>query len=405
MRTKQLTHNDAVLDRIWPLMELAGNPQQALRAVHIAGTSGKTSTAYYMAALLGASGSKVGLTVSPHVDSITERIQINGHPLNDAMFCSELAQFLDIVDQLHEPPSYFEIMYAFALWEFARQDVAYAVIETGLGGMLDATNVVRRADKVCVITDIGLDHMHLLGNTLPEIAGQKIGIVHEHNHVLSYAQSNDVMVAYRSFVEQKSASLQIVSEPAEQPVDMPAFQFRNWNLAMETYRYIAARDHLPEPSPAVCAQTQATTIPGRLEARQLGVKTLVMDGAHNEQKVATFVRSFTQLYPNVCPTILVALKEGKEYEKVIPLLAGIGQRFIVTTFDTSQDLPARSIDPTLLAAALRAVGISDVTIEPDHAQAFARLQKDENSHLLIIGSFYLLSQIRNDCLRKEPHQD
>ena len=153
----QLTGKATTLERaIIPLMALAGNPQDRLKTVHIAGTSGKTSTSYYIAALLGAAGKTVGLTVSPHVDSITERIQINGQPLPDAEFCQELETFLDIVKQAPQPPSYFELLYAFALWVFGRRHVDYAVIETGMGGLYDATNVATRADKVCVITDIGL---------------------------------------------------------------------------------------------------------------------------------------------------------------------------------------------------------------------------------------------------------
>ncbi|HMH31066.1 MAG TPA: bifunctional folylpolyglutamate synthase/dihydrofolate synthase, partial [Methylomirabilota bacterium] len=107
---------DTTLDRVWPLMELLGNPQDQLKTIHIAGTSGKTSTAYYMAALLAASGKKVGLTVSPHVDSVTERVQINGQPIPEELFCQELGEFLEIIEQAAQKPSYFELLYAFAIW-------------------------------------------------------------------------------------------------------------------------------------------------------------------------------------------------------------------------------------------------------------------------------------------------
>ncbi len=177
----ELTGKDTTLDRIVPLMKLLGDPQDKLKIIHLAGTSGKTSTAYYMSALLQATGKKVGLTVSPHIDTIAERVQIDGLPLPETEFCRELGIFLDIVEFAEAPPSYFELLYAFALWVFERQQVDYAVVETGMGGLYDATNVASRPDKVCVITDIGFDHTHILGKTLPEIAAQKVGIVHDHN--------------------------------------------------------------------------------------------------------------------------------------------------------------------------------------------------------------------------------
>ena len=162
----QLTGKDTTLERVKPLASLAGHPENQLKVIHIAGTSGKTSTAYYMAALLRAAGKNVGLTVSPHIDSITERVQINGRPLPDEQFCSELEQFLKIVKTAPQAPSFFELLYVFSLWVFARAKVDYAVVETGMGGLFDATNIVTRPDKICIITDIGLDHTHILGDTV-----------------------------------------------------------------------------------------------------------------------------------------------------------------------------------------------------------------------------------------------
>ena len=129
----QLTGGNTTLERIEPLMVLLANPERKLKIIHVAGTSGKTSTSYYIAALLQSGGQKVGLTVSPHVDSVTERLQIDGRPISDQLFCSELEIFLELVDQLKQPPSYFELLYAFGLWVFERHGVDYAVVETGLG--------------------------------------------------------------------------------------------------------------------------------------------------------------------------------------------------------------------------------------------------------------------------------
>ncbi|MCA9326649.1 hypothetical protein KC976_03555, partial [Candidatus Saccharibacteria bacterium] len=165
------------LDNMCALMDHIGSPQEKIRVVHVAGTSGKTSTSYYAAALLRAAGLQVGLSVSPHVDQINERLQINGQPLSEAEFCQVLTEFLNAIKDAPVKPSYFELLTAMAFWEYARRGVDAAVMEVGLGGLLDATNVISRRDKICLITDIGLDHTEILGDTLVEIAQQKAGII------------------------------------------------------------------------------------------------------------------------------------------------------------------------------------------------------------------------------------
>lgn len=397
----QLTGKDTTLDRIRPLMDRLGNPEDQIPIVHIAGTSGKTSTAYFMAGLLQAAGKRVGLTVSPHVDSVTERVQINGKPLADELFCSYLGEFLDIVGRLTVKPSYFELLYAFSFWVFGREKVDYAVVETGMGGLHDATNVAGRADKLCIITDIGFDHMHVLGHTIKEITAQKIGIVHEHNPVVMYRQSDEVSEVVEAWVAQHQAELHVTTQEAEQATTgggfapgLPAFQRRNWLLAYAAYRFLQERDGLAGLTPGQLQATQAIQVPGRMDVRRIAGKTIIMDGAHNEQKMATFLDSFKALYPDVTPAVMIALKEGKEPATVAPLIAPLASRIIVTAFHTSQDLPARSIAPETLAALLKAAGAAAIQVEPDMQRAFNALIDGPENVCIVTGSFYLLSQLR-----------
>ncbi len=398
----QLAGKDVTLERIMPLMTLLGNPQDNLRVVHIAGTSGKTSTAYYMAALLNAAGQKTGLTVSPHVDSVTERVQIAGHPLSEQEFCRELSKFLEILTQASEPPSYFELLYAFSLWVFARHKVDYAVVETGMGGLHDATNVANRPDKVCIITDIGFDHTHILGKTLAAITAQKIGIVYQQNHIFMYEQASEIMQVVQQWCAQHQAPLHVINHSSElarigpAPAAMPEYQYRNWLLAYCVYQYLEKRDALQHLTGKVLRKTQDLQVPARMETRLFGGKTILMDGAHNAQKMAAFIESFKQLYPAVKPAILLGLKEGKEYAELVPLLSGLASRVITTAFHTSQDLPARSLDPDILAAALRAGGVMHVESITDQHAAFAALLAAPETVCIITGSFYLLSQIRSN---------
>jgi len=391
----ELTGKDTTLDRIAPLIKLLGDPQKKLRIVHIAGTSGKTSTAYYMAALLKEVDQKVGLTVSPHVDSITERVQINGEPLTDDKFCEYLSEFLEIIADAEEKPSYFELLYAFALWVFAREKVDYAVVETGVGGLHDATNAAKRADKVCIITDIGFDHMTLLGNTLAEIAAQKIGIVHPGNEVFTYKQVDDVMQVFEKWCNDKSATLNIVEEQKSSESELPQFQERNWNLAYACYQYLQMRDSLQNLTRQEISNSQQVIVPGRMQQVEVQGKTIIMDGAHNEQKLQAFISSFRQMFPDVKPAVLLALKIGKEYSTVTPLIADLADSVIVTTFDTTQDLPAKAIDPNMLAQALKEAGTENVQVITAQKEAVKVFLEQTDTVGVITGSFYLLSQIRN----------
>jgi len=384
------------LDNMWPLLKLAGNPQDKLRVVHIAGTSGKTSTAYYLAALLTTGGSKIGLTVSPHIDSVTERVQINSQPLSERQFCDYLSRYLDMIEAAGLPASYFEVLYSFALWVFMQEGVEYAVVETGVGGTWDATNVIQRPDKVGVITDIGFDHMHLLGNSLAEIAAQKAGIIQPHNHVFMYKPPAEIMTVFEKRVREQSAELHIVPYDENLP-ELPAYQGRNWQLARAASDYVRNRDNLANLTDQELTQTWQIRIPGRLEVTQVKGKTIIMDGAHNAQKMQAFLESFQQLYPGVRPAVLLAVKDGKDYQPLVPLFKNLASHIITTGFKTTQDLVLESLDPEVLAEAFRADGQTAVCIA-DNQQALEALLARPESSLIITGSFYLLSQLRQSPL-------
>jgi dihydrofolate synthase/folylpolyglutamate synthase len=394
----QLAGGNTTLDRISALMERLGHPERRLRAIHIAGTSGKTSTAYYMASLLHAAGQTVGLTVSPHVDSVTERLQVNGRLISDEQFCAELALFLEIVDTMADKPSYFELLYAFAIWVFARAKLDYVVIETGMGGLHDASNIVSRADKFCIITDIGFDHTHILGNTLPEITTQKVGIVHKNNQLLMYEQAPEIMRVVIDWTARHQAPLITTTETRERSYlgtgNMPRYQQRNWLLAYRAYRELTQRDGLAKLSAEQLSLTQAVQVPARMDERLVGQKLLVMDGAHNAQKMATFIGSFRQAHPGEKPAVLLALKQDKDSAALGPLLADFAARLIITSFGVSQDLPASPADPRQLAVGFARAGVPNITTYASNREAYQALLAAPEKIGVITGSFYLLSQLR-----------
>ena len=385
------------------LMAHLGNPEASLKIVHIAGTSGKTSTTYYVAALLTAAGQKVGHTVSPHVDCLTERVQINGKPISDTKFCEYMGDFLELVQDIEDTPSWYELMIGFALWVFAKEKVDYAVLETGLGGLHDSTNVAARPDKVCVITDIALDHQHILGDTVAQIAAQKAGIIHPYNAVFMYTQSADIMQVVRFKTSQTIESELYVQDQATLeriyggafPPDLAQYQQRNWLLAYAAYRYLVNRDGIPLINSERLSQTQAITIPARMEVWQVGSTKVVMDGAHNESKMTAFVSSFQEKYGDRKVPVLLALKINKDYEKIVPLITQIASEFIVTTFSQSQDIPSGAISPEDIARVLNAAGAPNVRSTANPFKAYKELLDSGCDLVVVTGSFYLISQLRN----------
>ncbi len=391
-------HEAYTLDRIKNLMNYLGNPQDKLKILHVAGTSGKTSTSYYAAALLQSTGYKVGLTVSPHLIEINDRVQINMTPLPESDFCAELNEFLSIVDGHKITPSYFELMIAFAFWVFARKQVDYAVIEVGLGGLLDATNTITRSDKVCLITDIGFDHTHILGTTLGAIAYQKAGIIQPHNRVFCYEQNSEVDQAISKQAKIQSATLEIVPEfPIQKHLlVLPSFQQRNAHLAAAAADYVLWRDKKVHLRTTDFEHAATKTVPGRMEIFSYNGKTIVLDGAHNAQKLQTFTASIKDRFGKQPAAAMIALVRRREYqlEGLIEAIAPLADNFILTAFQTPKDYFHESVNPLIIQKLCTKKHIAKTEIITPSEQALSNLLARPEKLLIVTGSFYLISQIR-----------
>jgi len=397
VRSMNLAGGNKSLSRLYPIMEAVGNPHKKLRVIHVAGTSGKTSTSYYIAALIRSSGKSVGLTVSPHVDSVTERVQVNGQPLPDEDFCRYMQEFLPMIEGLDQSPSYFEAMVCFAYWVFAKLELDYIVAETGMGGLVDATNIASRADKICVITDIGMDHMKVLGDNLTDITVNKAGIIYSGNRVFMIEQSDSVMGVVVERVQQMSAGLSVLpaqevdSYIAQERSEAPEFQLRNWRLALEVIGYLSEENGLNISS---ALSPSDVAVPGRMETRLLDDgSTLIMDGGHNEQKVGAFVDSYRVIYGESKADVLLALKSGKEYKEVLAKLVPITGRLTITTFSENQDFPIFSQDPQEIADESIRLGMPTGVME-SNIDAYRQLIERDSKIKLVIGSIYLLGRLR-----------
>jgi dihydrofolate synthase/folylpolyglutamate synthase len=392
------------LDRMRRLMDALGNPQDKYKVVHVAGTSGKTSTSYFMAALLSGAGQKVGLTVSPHIDEVNERVQINLIPLEETVFCRELNEFLSLLRNTGLSPTYFELLVAFAYWEFARQEVDYAVVEVGLGGLLDGTNVIHQTDKLCIITDIGLDHTNVLGNDLASIAGQKAGIIMPHTEVFTYQQADEVMQVFRKVSDEQSAHLTVVRPSKLDATSvLPAFQQRNCFLASRAYIFLVERDGLA-PLPTVLAATEAVNIPGRMDVMSYQSKTLVFDGAHNEQKMHVLTGAMKAAFGHAGVAVLVGMVEDKQDQllAVAQEISTFATAVLTSGFSARQDIPRQPLSPERISDAFIKTGFTNVTSYSKLDEALQALLNRPEPVLLITGSFYLVSSVRQ-LLREGAH--
>lgn len=392
------------LENMTRLMDYLGNPQNRLKIVHVAGTSGKTSTSYFVASLLQKAGYTVGLTISPHIDEINERAQINMLPLTEKEYCFELSNFLNLIETSNLSPSYFEALIAFAYWLFAKRDMEYAVIEVGLGGLMDGTNVISRDDKVCVITDIGLDHTKILGDTVDKIAYQKAGIIQPNNAVFTYRQDEKVMATIEKRCSDMNADLRIIQPDYKNDgfsTSLPLFQKRNLHLAVDVVDYVLGRDFGKTLKNNEIISGSNVYIPGRMEVISYHDKTLILDGSHNEQKIGALVESVLQKYPTDSITLLVSFGENKQSSVLdcLKLLRTISSSIILTSFDLGQDEVRASIKPDTLAVLAKEVGFTDITTEPDPHKALELLIEKTFDIGLITGSFYLLNHVRGVVLK------
>jgi dihydrofolate synthase/folylpolyglutamate synthase len=385
------------LERMRTLMEYLGNPQDKIKVAHIAGTSGKTSTSYFIRGLLESAGMKTGLTVSPHITAINERLQIGGEPLEAVRYVAYANEFLDLVRQMDIRPTYFELLVAMAYWVFAKERVDYAVVETGLGGLLDGTNVVSRADKVCVITDIGLDHTEILGDTVEAITAQKAGIIQPGNHVVVRQQDSDIFQAIEKAVKQQQATLTVVQDEWV-PDSLPELQHHNWVLALATFRYLQARDGLGDLTRKQQEGVALQTPPGRWELYRYHDKTIILDGAHNPQKLQTLSESL-HVTGHTSAAVMANLVKAPEQKirQSLEIMKAFTSHLIVPEFKVGQDLKGRqSLSAAAFAELAKSVGMSDVEIEPDAQHALRLLLARPEKALIVTGSLYLVSRVRSD---------
>jgi dihydrofolate synthase/folylpolyglutamate synthase len=381
-------------------------PQDRLRFIHLAGTNGKGSTAAFCESCLRAGGYRVGLYTSPHLVSIRERIQIDRVPIAQAAFAAGMDAVRAAVEACGIEPTFFEIMTALALGYFAREKVDWVIWETGLGGRLDATNIVR--PEVCIITNIGLDHTQYLGTTLGEIAREKAGIIKPGVPVVSGVGEGEAAEIVMGQANQKSAPLVVVADemPAENrgmrgPRQIALLDGREYALGLLGSHQIAnaacalaALRHLPldQPLPgeAIARGLESTRWPGRFEI--VSEKPLiVVDGAHNSAAMEKLLETWLEFLPTrgmggVQAHLAFASVSDKDISEMARMLLPFFSQ--VSLIRLSNE---RSADPAALAHHFEGIACEMF----DSVGAFWRQARASRSDLpmLVTGSLFLAGEI------------
>ena len=343
------------LRRAKQFMQLLGNPQEKLKIIHVAGTSGKGSTCYLISSLLASQGFKIGLHQSPHLTDVTERFQISGRNISQKEFVFYLNKIIAVVEKIKNI-TYFEILVGMAFYIFAEKNVDYAVMETGLGGRYDGTNVVFRSDKLSVLTRIGLDHTNILGKTIEKIAFQKAMIINKNSQAISIDQERKAENVIRDVVNKRQAKIKFVVgvDPRVDPSVIGNqlgligdYQKENAGLALAAVKYLSRRDEFEIDQKKVGVVFITARFPGRFDVKKIKNKTVVFDGAHNPQKMEAFINSLIKKYPGKKFNFLLAFKKGKDYQEMLKIIlarrslgeGGIVSKIIITSFFTkNQDM-------------------------------------------------------------------
>ncbi|CAN5238888.1 folylpolyglutamate synthase/dihydrofolate synthase family protein [soil metagenome] len=385
--------------RMKQFMDILGNPQNTLKVIHVAGTSGKGSTCYAISSLLHAHGFKVGLTISPHMIDLRERTQINNQLLSESLYCIYLSELVPAIEKMHKTkwgaPSYFEITMAHAFYTFAKEKVDYAVIETGLGGRYDASNVVTREDKIAAITRIGLDHMDFLGNTIAKIAEEKAHIIQSKNRVLSVPQDQDAQKVIERIANEQQASLKFIFIKKNITTSLLGdYQHENLSLAIVVVYELAKRDKFNFEYEIVTNALMNLHVLGRFEVKTIGNKTIILDGAHNPQKMEAFTHSLSKQYPDKKFDFLIAFKKEKDYQAMLKFIVPLAQRITVTEFGiVNQGMLGGSDSAANITHVLKKLEYTNYEVISDTEKALKAALQHADKILVITGSLYLISNI------------
>lgn len=396
------------LSRIRELLDKLGNPQKSLRFVHVAGTNGKGSTCAMIASVLRASGYRVGLYTSPYISRINEYMSVSGEAISDEEL-SELVGFVQpFADSMDDHPTEFEIITALAMLYFKRHECDIVVLEVGLGGELDSTNVID-TPELAVITAIGLDHTAQLGNNIEEIAFAKAGIIKPGGDVVVYGAEPEAMRVFEEKCKSVGARLHRVdfSRLSVKKLSLDGavadfkpyfdlfvplagtYQPKNMALAVTALEVLREKGwHITEGS----LRTGLANVswPGRFELLCRD-PVVILDGAHNVHGVKAATEGFVSLFPGQKLVILIGVMADKDVKNMVELLAKHAAAFVTVTPQNPRALPAEKLAEQIRVFGVPATACGSID---EGAHLAVKLARERGCPIAALGSLYFSADVR-----------
>lgn len=409
------------LERTYRLLELLGSPQEKLKLIHIAGTNGKGSTTAMITKILRGFGYKVGMYTSPYLEEFEERIQINGDKINKITLVNLLEQVKIAIDKIieegYEHPTEFEIITALMFLHFYNEKVDYGVIEVGLGGRLDSTNVLN--PKVSVITSISLDHMNILGDNLKDIAKEKAGIIKNGVPVILYPQEKEAEEVILKTAEEKNSKVHFVKRENGKLIDinyeelyqkvqievgkstytinLPLIgehQIINLGVVLNTIEALFEIENIPIDKNIVEKSLEDVKWIGRLEV--LGRKpTILIDGAHNIDAIKSLKRNVEKYFKYNKIYLLLGILADKQVKEMIEEITPMAEKVYALTPHSERAELSEDLKIEIQKCN------SNVVAMENYEEAFLLALKEANEEdlILISGSLYMIGDMRKSITK------
>lgn len=407
------------LERIRQLMKKLGNPEKKLKVIHIAGTNGKGSAAAMLSSVLQEAGYRTACYTSPHLERYNERFLINGQEISDASFAAIMSKTRAAWEQLvaegKDEPTLFEVVTAAAYLYFAEEDVDIAIMEVGLGGKYDATNIIE-APILSIIMSISMDHTDFLGNSIEQIAAEKAGIIKKNCPVVLYSQEEIVynIVKNRAYTLDaplfcpEDAEIKISSQSLDGTIfDVKSIEFIYENLflpllgqhqtqncvtilaaceVLRKYGYSINQNHIYQG-------IAKTFWAGRMEICKK-TPLVILDGAHNTDGIRRLSENIRVYFGNKKITLILGVLGDKEYKKMAEMILPFAHQVVLTEPHSERKLDAEKLAQVLLRKDL------PFYIEPEIENAYKKALKitDENEVILCCGSLYMIGALRSYIL-------
>ncbi|MBN1864728.1 MAG: bifunctional folylpolyglutamate synthase/dihydrofolate synthase [Victivallales bacterium] len=374
------------LEQTRRLFSLMGNPEKSLRFIHVAGTNGKGSVCAMIAAGLSAAGFKTGFYSSPHLISLRERFRIDGKAISQAtlnILADKAEKAAMTMKAEGASPTYFEVTTAVAAAYFAKEDVDFAVWETGMGGRLDATNIV--LPEVSVITSVGMDHCDYLGSSLPLVAAEKSGIIKQGVPLFCGPMDNVAMEVIRCKAAEENTTIFLPLDNHSAVTHCNDYRLRNQTLAEAVLRHLSEKFKFP-------ADKAFRGIPGmRWPARfHIMEDGAIVDGAHNPQGGLALAKLLQKEFPGERFSIIFAAFADKDTESLLKILEPLAERFIFTQISAKRP----SAPPGQLETILQSFSKTPSLKAVNPAEALVLVPAlHSSSRLLVTGSLFLAGEI------------